>query len=123
MVVKRVIGSCGLSLTDISSVSRLDTLSADSYPIYSRPSIFCTRSSAQVWLTVENNFYTVGVSKKRGLRSKSKVCSLDTHIWYSGLRISHSKVFRSDKVDFLLLGCNMKTREATGSKSCGSDVA
>ena len=40
-----------------SSVSRLDTSSADSYPQNSRPSItlrkdFCTRSSAQVWLTV-----------------------------------------------------------------------
>ena len=34
---------------------------------------------------------------KNSLRRKSKVCILDTQINYSGLRISHSKVFSSDQ--------------------------
>ena len=29
---------------------------------------------------IKNNFYTVGVSKKRGLGTKSKVCKLDNQI-------------------------------------------
>ena len=40
------------------------------------------------------------ISKKRGLRRKSKVCTLDNQIRRSWLRISHSKVFSSEYLLF-----------------------
>ena len=39
-------------------------------------------------------------SKKRGLRIKLNVCTLDTQIKRSELRISHSKVFSSEFTSF-----------------------
>ena len=42
--------------------------------------------------------------QKRGLKRKSKVCTLDTQIKRSGLRISHSKVFSSDYDSMVLNG-------------------
>ena len=45
--------------------------------------------------------------QKRGLRIKSKVCSLDNQIKRSGLRISHSEVFSSD-LSLMLVKKQMK---------------
>ena len=49
--------------------------------------------------SLKNVFYfTLLYPRKNDLRRKSKVCPLDTQIKYSGLRISHSKVFSSNQV-------------------------
>ena len=49
-------------------------------------------------LFLKNRFliFSLLYPRKNGLRRKSKVCPLDTHIKLSRLRISHSKVFSSD---------------------------
>ena len=42
----------------------------------------------------------VGIFKKKGLRRKSKVCTLNAQIKPSGFKISHSKVFSSAQISY-----------------------
>ena len=67
--------------------------------------------------------------QKRGLRIKSKVCTLDNQIKRSGLRISHSKVFSSDLINsehtglvILTGGGIVQTRTAMVHRLCVWEV-
>ena len=69
-------------------------------------------------LILNNRFFDFSLlyPRKNGLRRKSKVSPMDTRIKYSGLRISHSKAFSSDKLVLLILVNRIKSNEATRSQ-------